>query len=160
MAAELLLAFIKPISDMLMKVFGSMRRVRVTVHRAYFFGGANECLFVNVTNLSRSDVEITHVWFDFSSGQVALNQPSRTLPKRLKPDESWETWIYRSILPTPRKGDLLTRARVRLSTGEILKSRPNQGVPHTGSIPGGPIGRSTHSTTIAACKHDDRQSFQ
>ena len=79
------------------------RRVRVRVHRAAFTDGrvyGQECYFVNVTNVSLSrEVEITHVWFACTP-EVYLLPSERPLPKRLKVDETWSTWVKVSDLPT------------------------------------------------------------
>jgi hypothetical protein len=70
------------------------RRIRFRVHRAAFISSGREALFFNLTNLSKArEIEITHVSIA-SSPPVAALQAERPLPKRLKPDESWETWVY------------------------------------------------------------------
>lgn len=111
------------------------RRVRVRVHLAYFAAGGVPCLFVNVVNLSSGrDVEVTHVWFDVEP-RVDVLLPERPLPVRLRPDESWEAWVEAAkvmSVPNPE-----TRARVRLSSGRVIKSRRNRDVPPMGFVPGG-----------------------
>jgi hypothetical protein len=80
------------------------------------------------------------VWFAID-GDVPAMPPDRPLPKRLKPDETWETWVEADRLP-PNLGERAFEfARARLSTGHVIKSRKNTTVPSMGSIPGGPIGR-------------------
>jgi hypothetical protein len=118
----------------------SERRVRVTVHRAFFVGRpSSPAYFVNVTNLSRDrEVEVTHVWFD-TQPRVHVLRPERPLPKRLRPDESWETWIECGNLPDAVNEYPYQLARVRLSTGEVFSSVENVGVPEEGEVPGGPI---------------------
>jgi hypothetical protein len=127
------------------------RRIRVTVHAATFvestadgflsayFGGVY--YFVNVTNLSLNrEVEITHVWFD-CPGKVHVLQGERPLPKRLKADETWETWIRADALPaTLSIEDACCKARVLLSTGKVFNSKRNKTVPDVGSVPGGELG--------------------
>ena len=55
--------------------------------------------FIVVTNLSRQrEVEVTHVWFETTPRLDVLN-PDRPLPKRLKLDEQWATWIPVSQVP-------------------------------------------------------------
>lgn len=106
------------------------------VHLAVFDTSQDPCFFVNVTNLSRDrEIEITHVWFDCGS-QVPVIREERPLPKRLKPDEAWETWLHRSEIPGDRLGDAGELARVRLSTGAIIKSKPSASVPARGHVPG------------------------
>ena len=100
------------------------RAVRLTVHKAYtnYF---QQCYFVNVTNLSRSrELEITHVWFDFDP-QVPVMPPERRLPKRLRPEEAWATWIPVEQIPVNTL-DVFTLGRIRLSTGKIIASKKKQ----------------------------------
>lgn len=121
------------------KAYLDRRRVRVLVHRAVFLNDREECFFITVTNLSRDrDLEITHIWFS-SEPQVHVINADRTLPKRLRPDETWETWIPVSQLPADFQAQPYTLVRVRLSTGSIAKSRQNKTVPPVGAVPGGPI---------------------
>src|SRR5688572_13056750 len=82
----------------------SYRRVRVTVHRACFTHSGVWAYFINITNLSRDrDIEITHVWLA-SQPEVFPIIHDRRLPKRLKPDEVWETWIEERRVPLPWRG--------------------------------------------------------
>jgi hypothetical protein len=131
---------IKTVLEKVWSAFGSRRRVQVMVHRAFFSFGL-ECFFINVANLSSDrEVEITHVWFDCVS-KVSVLQPDRLLPKRLKPDESWETWIEVNKIPSEirESEDVYKLARVRLSSGRLIKSRKNIDVPDSGTVPGGEI---------------------
>jgi len=112
------------------------RKARVMVHKAYFINNTCPYFFINVTNLSyQREIEITHVWFDCDF-QVSVMQPSRPLPRRLKTDESWETWIEVDAIPKLLRNNAFTLARVRLSSGEVITSVKNEGVPHTGTVPG------------------------
>jgi hypothetical protein len=112
--------------------------VRVTVHRAVFESRPDvPAYFVNVTNLFKDrDVEITHVWFE-STPRADILQPGRPLPVRLSPYQSWETWSYLHLLPEAVRDNAFALARVRLSTGEIVESVENVGVPARGYVPGG-----------------------
>jgi len=131
--------FLKMIFGWLWGTLGDRRKLRLTVHQAYFIGSTTPYFFVNLANLSRSrEIEVTHVWFDCSP-QVPVIQPNRPLPKRLKPDESWETWIEAGAIPSRLWSEAFTLARARLSNGQTLKSRKNENVPETGTVPGGPI---------------------
>jgi hypothetical protein len=115
------------------------RRVRFTAHLAAFDGSGRPAYFLNAVNLSESrEIEITHVWFD-SDPPVAAARADRPLPRRLRPDEAWETWVYADELPPAAHSGALHLARLRLSTGRVIKSRPNESVPPKGSVPGGPI---------------------
>jgi hypothetical protein len=96
-----------------------------------------ECFFINVTNVSRPrDVELTHVWFD-TTPQLTAIQAQRPLPKRLKPDEAWETWVEIDRIPTNLGESVFELARARLSNGTVIKSKKNKDVPSVGTIPGG-----------------------
>lgn len=118
---------------------GNQRRVRLTVHRAFFTKSRLECYFINITNLSfKRELEITHVWFDCVP-QVHVTHQDRPLPKRLKIDETWETWIEVRKLPDWIHDEPFTLARARLSTGAVIKSIENKNVPGRGAVPGGPI---------------------
>ncbi len=123
------------------------RRVRVRVHAAYFRNGnPTPYYFVNVTNRSRSrDVEITHVWFATDPEVRVLNPGRPLLHVRLQYDQPWETWIAADAVPA-NEHDAKLLARVRLSSGETVHSRPNDDVPAEGFIPGstyvGSIGTS------------------
>lgn len=116
-------------------------QIRLTLHLASFVGSPNTpCCFINATNLCRDvDIEITHVWME-SDPKVFATNPDRPLPKRLKPHETWETWIPLYRVPPDSIGENLYQlARARLSTGEIIHSVENKSVPGMGNVPGGPI---------------------
>jgi hypothetical protein len=130
---------LKTVFDKVWPALGDRRRIRLTVHRACFVATGRECFFVNITNVSRSrEIEITHVWFDCSP-QVSALKHDRPLPKRLKPDEAWETWVEVSKIPSALHESVYELARARLSTGKIIKSERNKDVPESGIVPGGPI---------------------
>lgn len=115
---------------------GNRRKLKVLVHRARFLPGGPECYFVNVTNLSASrEVEITHVWFE-TNPRVDVMPPARLLPKRLKPDESWETWIPVDTLPAKNDEQAFKLGRVRMSNDAVVKSRKRRYVPSAGFVPG------------------------
>lgn len=114
------------------------RFLKLTVHKARFVNSDTFCYFVNATNLSPlRDIEVTHVWFECEQ-QIHLHNQYRSLPKSLKPDESWETWIELSHLPDWVHDNPYGLARARLSTGEVISSIENVGVPKRGAVPGGP----------------------
>jgi len=56
----------------------------------------------------------------FFMGDLNFDWP---LPKRLKPDETWETWIEAHRLPTWVHKDPYNLVRARLSTGTVVESR-------------------------------------
>jgi hypothetical protein len=112
------------------------RRLLVCVHRAYFAGSGQECFVVNLTNCSsRSELEVTHIWFE-GSGQIPVLQPQRPLPVRLKPDQCWETWLPVAALPQILLPEALTRGRARLSSGAVVRSKPNTNIPNYGIVTG------------------------
>jgi hypothetical protein len=112
------------------------RRVRVLVHEAVFLEAGpprTPHLFVKVTNLSATrDIEVTHVWFDVEPRADILDE---RLPARLRPDETWETWIPVARLHGASKAE--TRGRVMISTGKVIKSRLNRKVPPVGMVAAG-----------------------
>ncbi len=117
------------------KLLHLRQEVRVLCHHAYLRPSAG-CYFVNVTNLSLSrHVQITHVWFKCEPEVHVLN-PERPLPRLLRPEESWETWIEADKLPHSMGDQVYTMARVRLSNGRIFKSKLNEDVPSAGFVPG------------------------
>jgi hypothetical protein len=130
---------LKIIFEKVYSAFGSRRNIRLTVHRAFFTTTAQECFFVNVTNLSTNrEIEVTHIWFDCKP-QVSAIHLDRMLPKRLKPEETWETWVEVKKIPIEYHFSVYTLARARLSNGKIIKSVANKGVPFSGIVPGGSI---------------------
>jgi hypothetical protein len=62
--------------------------------------------------------------------------PERPLPKRLKPDEIWETWIPLQNIPETFLDEGYHLGRIRLSTGKIIRSRKDKKVPSIGFVPG------------------------
>lgn len=111
--------------------------VRLTVHLAYLIPDSTPAAFINATNLTSSDVVVTHVWIDYGR-QIHVLRPDRILPIRLKPLDTWETWIELEQLPADIGEDIFRRARIKLSTGQVVESQPNVGVPEAGFVPGGP----------------------
>lgn len=131
---------LSPLINLCWKYIEKKRKIRFTIHYAYFKGIKDKYLFLNVTNLSTErKIEITHVYFQKHTGQIPVIQNDRPLPKRLKPDETWETWYRFENLPVSIKRNPYNKGRVRLSTGKIIKSRFNKNVPDTGTVPGGPV---------------------
>jgi hypothetical protein len=133
--------FLKWIVERLFETVTGRRHLQVLVHLANFQGTGRACYFVNVTNLSHNrEVEMTHVWFDVTP-QVHALPPDRPLPKRLRPDETWETWVESDRLPSDIGDRVFIMGRVRLSTGKVIRSRKNAHVPSEGHVPGGAINR-------------------
>lgn len=138
--SEPLTAYIKQmIQNILQWVFelvGLRQSVRVKCHIASFKPSGPTCLFINVVNLSlQRDVEITHVWIEHQ-GQISVLNEERKLPYRLKPEQSWETWIRLADLPQGIPNSIYSLARIRLSNGKVFKSKINKDVPYEGYVPG------------------------
>ena len=133
------LSLAKSVLDVGRSIAQGRRRIRVRSHYAVFVGSPVVSLFVNVVNLGQRPITITHVWFDIDR-EVHVDNPERPLPKRLEPDDPWETWVPLSVfgapMQDPERDRLLRAARVRLSTGRVVKARPNRKVPERGAVPG------------------------
>ena len=113
------------------------RGVRFRSHCAFFAATDEEHIFLTITNLSRNrEIEVTHVWLALSP-QVSAVPPQRPLPKRLRPDEVWETWVPLRAVPPHLLPQALSLGRMRLSTGRVFKARPDTDVPFEGYGPGG-----------------------
>lgn len=125
------------------------RSIRIRVHRAYFLNKPEEhCFFINVVNSSpTTDIEITHVWYEGST-RVDILEPRRPLPRRLQPNESWETWIRSTEVPSDP--DPFTNFRVRISTGKVFNSEQNRDVPPRGFVPGGKLSTTQPNQPPAA----------
>jgi hypothetical protein len=86
-------------------------KLRLTVHRAHFVATGTECFFINATNiLFEGDLEITHVWFA-TNPEVYVINPDRLLPRRLKPQETWETYVMVAAIPPAALGQVYTLAQ-------------------------------------------------
>lgn len=132
----ILLSVLEKLIDLVAPQILVRRRLRFTVHRAAFLPNGRQAFFLNATNLSKDrEIELTHVWLS-SSPPIAALQPERPLPKRLKPDETWETWIYADAVPIDLHESVVNLARARLSTGKQVKAKPNVDVPRIGVVPG------------------------
>jgi hypothetical protein len=64
---------------------------------------------------------------------------SRPLPVRLKVNEAWSTWVAVSKLPPAEQSNAFDNFQIRLSTGEVFRSRKEETVLPQGAVPGGPI---------------------
>jgi hypothetical protein len=116
--------------------------VRLTVHPGSFSRNPAEPLyFLNLTNQSEDLIEITHVWFQCSSSdcQIMIRPWSRPLPVRLLVNQVWSTWIAAGKIPPAEQSNAFDNFQIRLSTGEVFRSRKEESVPRRGSVPGGPI---------------------
>jgi hypothetical protein len=57
----------------------------------------------------------------------------RPLPKRLEPDESWETWFSAVSAISVGEEEAFLLARVRLSIDKVVKPRKREKVPAFGA---------------------------
>jgi len=110
----------------------------VRAHLACFINAPDRpALFINVVNHSfEREVEVTHVWLESASRVHALQQ-QRPLPVRLRPSESWETWVFLADVPAIPANELCQMARVRLFFVKVTHSTENLDVPEVGYVPGG-----------------------
>jgi len=120
---------------------GQGREVLATMHKAWFDGTEPlvHAYFFTIVNLSEREIEVTHVGMECGGEYIDASQPERPLPKRLKPQESWATWIELEKLPTWIHDDPIRHGRVRLSTGQVIKTKRAKNIPPRGSVPGGEL---------------------
>ncbi|WP_165742357.1 hypothetical protein [Candidatus Thiosymbion oneisti] len=124
------------IGSILKTWYARRHRVRVLMHRAYFDESIQPYIFIKVTNLSRDKgIEITHVWLE-SIPKTHLMRNERPLPARLRPLQTWETWVEETSIPTQYRKSPFELDRVRLSGGETFKSKENVTVPERGYVAG------------------------
>jgi hypothetical protein len=134
-----LLAFLTWIPERIWEAISGRRRVSVTAHEARFENADPACMFLTVTNCSRDrEVEISHVWIA-AHDYIPVRPADRPLPKPLRPDESWATWIRADALPAGLGDARFALGRVRLSSGRVVESRRATSMPPVGAVPGGPI---------------------
>lgn len=131
---------IKWVLDYVRAEFERAGLIALTVHVAYPGLQPPSCYFVRVVNHSpSSSVELKDVWFESTPKTSVLN-PERPMPSSLGPGAMWETWIPVSDVPTPDARAAFKQARVRLSTGQVIKSRgetpPSDLAPGIGAIAG------------------------
>lgn len=98
--------------------------VRVQVDFASLAPTGAPCWSIHVTNVwPHAEVELTHVWIE-TRPEIHVHNPDRQLPRRLRPQETFETWVpVDELLQTGIGGSALYQAaRVRLATGEVVAS--------------------------------------
>jgi len=115
------------------------RRIRVLVHRAFLEDSRKEAFFIIITNLTLDrEIEITHIWFN-SNPKVHVIRDDRLLPKKLKPNETWDTWLPVNKLPSGYHPHAFTMVRVRLSNGSLAYSEQNLTPPEKEIVPTEPV---------------------
>ena len=94
-------------------------------------GASSQRLYVKIVNMSRHDIEVTHVWLatEPEVDLVALDPP---LPVRLRAEETHEVWFLLDGLPSDVELERLVR--VQLSSGKTVRSRRNRTVPPVGGV--------------------------
>jgi hypothetical protein len=111
------------------------RRIRVLVHRALLEDKQKEAFFITVTNLTLDrELEITNIWFN-SNPKVHVIRNDRLLPKKLKPNETWDTWLPVNKLPSAYYPYVFKMVRVRLSNGSLAYSEENLTHPEKEIVP-------------------------
>jgi hypothetical protein len=124
------------LADRLVDWLRGSKRATVLTHHGAMISTGERCVFVNVTNRSHDrDIEITHIGFDTDPPIEVINA-ERPLPRRLKPEESWETWLPIEVVPGSQRLQILTLGRVRFSDGTMIRARENRNVPAAGHVPG------------------------
>jgi hypothetical protein len=136
MSIEWLVSSVVGVAVWIFEFIRGQPRVSFRTHRGVL-ERVGECYFFTVINRSRNrDIVLTHVWVQ-SRPEVHIIQPARPLPRRLSPDEPWETWVCVSALPADVRDDAYTLGRAKLSSGKVLKSVRDRDVPAVGFVPGG-----------------------
>jgi len=124
--------------------------LNLTVHKAYFLGHKDEVYFICATNHSDSDLEVTHLWVGDDQRVHILTRP---LPKRLRPQETFETFLAVQDVPLHENENPFSLVRARLSTGEIVVSRENTEVPTQGFVS---FGTATEQECSVGCLWGER----
>jgi hypothetical protein len=113
-------------------VMRQLPTLRLLVHRAFFDQNPLEHFFVKIVNMTPdADVEVTHVWYQNGARVDIL---TRVLPVRLRPSETWETYIPTHSIP--RDADVFRKFHALISTGEVFASVQNKDVPPRGYVAG------------------------
>jgi len=107
--------------------------IRVLVHKAYFQNNPVQYFFIKIVNItSDAEVEVTHVWCESDTETVdILTAP---LPRRLKPFETYETWV--PVEDISEHDDIFQHFWVVVSTGEVFSSQQNVDVRPIGFVAG------------------------
>ncbi len=109
------------------------KKINVLMHKAYFKENTTPYYFIKVVNYTNEDLEITHVWLK-TTPEIHVLRSERPLPYRLKPKETWETWIEESAIPEQLQANPYNLACVKLSTGSAYSSRENKDIPNEGFV--------------------------
>ena len=111
----------------------SVKNLILLVHKAYFNGNPIQHFFIKLINTSESkEIEITHVWY--KNENITVDILTAPLPKRLKPDEIYETWV--PVDQIPNDENAFQNFHAVISTGEAFTSKQNIDVRPFGFIAG------------------------
>jgi hypothetical protein len=92
------IAVVRWCADQARKQQHDRQKVSVLAHRAYLSMGP-ECYFMKVVNLSKDrDIAIADIWYETNARTCNLSS-DRPLTARLRPDETFETWVPVADLP-------------------------------------------------------------
>ncbi len=107
--------------------------IRVLVHKARFLNDPIQHFFIKIVNGTRdAEVEVTHVWYENDTESVEIL--TAPLPRRLKPSETYETWV--PVSDISEHDDIFQHFRVMVSTGEVFTSQQNVNVRPKGFVAG------------------------
>lgn len=121
----------------LISCFKFLRKVEVTSHSGVLESSGCYCQFIKVTNLSKTrKVVLTEVWFQLNTKRTPVVNNARPMPIVLQPEEQWETWIELSDIPSGFHNAAAKLARVKLSDGKVLESKPTKNVSDRGFVAG------------------------
>lgn len=106
----------------------------VLVHTAAFLDSDENAVkspgklyFLVVTNIGESPVQLTHVWVEGDPVVHVLDK----LPKYLKPEQQYVTWVAESVLAHVE--DPFTAFRVFTSRQNTFTSERNEQIPPKGA---------------------------
>jgi len=95
-------------------------------------GGISEYYFLKITNRSLTrPIEVTHAWFDLAPGERLMS--TRSLPRRLEPEQTWEGWVNAANFTQPSK-KVFRSGRAQLSSGKVVAAHRNRKVPQIGEV--------------------------
>jgi hypothetical protein len=122
------------------KLFGKAvslaRFVDVESHPGSIPDRGINCQFVRITNRSiNRKVVVSEVWFEFGIRIPVMNS-ERLMPRVILSEEVWETWIPLDVIPESFRLSASTLAKVRLSDGTIISSKPTQNLSVAGFVAG------------------------
>jgi hypothetical protein len=115
--------------------------VRLATHIAHYPEMPDiQFYFINITNISKKPIEITHVYYeDIDNNHISVKQSARPLPVRLEVNQVWETCLAITRIPEKYRYKAFGMFKIRLSTHEFFSSKKANDIPQRGTVPGGHI---------------------